>query len=126
MSDQLVLQLGTLHPDMCPDCKQHSLSLREGQWGAYYKCDTPGCEGTATAADDGRPLGKAVNTVTRANRVVIHKLLDKVKHVRGWNNSKVYDWLGDIFNATRTPHIADMDYRQLRIVCREAQKLIKR
>lgn len=123
MNDDLIIELGTAHPDPCAECGSVLILKDTGRYGAFYGCiDFPQCQGTAGAHADGRPLGKAVDKKTKLQRVLVHKILTTLQRNKSWNRNALYDWLDKLFPGKEHVHIADLSIREIRIVIREAQK----
>ena len=123
MNDDLIIKLGTAHPDPCPECGDALILKDTGRFGAFYGCiNFPECQGTAGAHGDGRPLGKAVNKKTKLQRVVVHKVLTTLQKNKHWNRNALYDWLDKLFSEKEHVHIADLDKQEIKKIIREAQK----
>lgn len=126
MIDDLIITLGTNHPNPCPECGDALVLKTQGKFGPFYGCvNFPACPGTAAAHGDGRPMGKAVNQKTKIQRVVLHKMLDALQREKKWSRDALYDWLDKMFPYKGHVHISDLNEHEIKEVIREVQKEMK-
>jgi len=75
----LIIPLGTPHPNPCPDCGKRLLLTKFGDKGCGYACEDrnrTGCRGNAGCHPNGKPLGKPIDQEGRHLRVILHSLID--------------------------------------------------
>jgi hypothetical protein len=125
MNDDLIIPLGTSHPDLCPECGDTLVLKDASRYGAFYGCvNFPNCLGTAAAHADGRPMGKAVNKKMKEKRVLVHKMLASLQKEKRWSRDNLYDWLDKLFPDKKHAHIADLDNNEIKKVIRYIQEEI--
>jgi len=126
MSDNLVVELYTRHPDPCPECGADLILHENGKFGAYYGCIYyPRCHGSAAAHSDGRPMGHAVTHDVKVLRILAHKLFDKWYNAIRMSRNDAYAWLDTLFDVDNV-HIANLGREELKILIETVQREMKR
>jgi len=105
---ELIIPLGTPHPDPCPQCGAE-LILRIFSYGPAYLCQRfPVCTGAASAHNDGVPLGTAVSKEIREWRIRLHDYIDQFWQRRNDSHERrkaVYKAMAEAMNTDEF-HIA--------------------
>jgi len=120
-NNTLLLPIGTLHPELCPDCRGLLVLRWNDRYGPYYGCSRyPDCKGNAGAHPDGYPSSIPAGKRVKNARVVAHKVLDAWRKGRKMNRLQAYVWLKQKFG--KDTHIGYMGLSEIKVLIRTLQE----
>lgn len=106
------------HAVCCPTCNKR-MEPRLGRHGAFYRCQTPGCQITIRAHRSGKPLGIPAPPLTRFWRLAAHKAFDPLWESGYVSRDCAYAILAQVLTLPREgAHIGNLSADQ-------CKKLIK-
>ena len=99
---------GKVSEHACAECGAE-MRLKPSRFGPFYGCVRwPGCEGTAGAHPDGRPLGRPADAGTKLARQCAHAAFDALwkGQIAFESRGKAYKWLAEQMGVKEI-HIGD-------------------